>query len=80
MFKKGIQPAWEDAANSHGGEFQIMFENIDQKPEVIDAIFRDVIVTILSSEYKFQEEVRTQPNKHIFPSSNLTRHFLFDPS
>lgn len=56
VFKKGIIPAWEDAKNSNGGDLQSMFENIDDKPEIVDNIFRDVLITILSEDYPFLSE------------------------
>lgn len=34
-----------------------MFENIDDKPEIIDRIFRDILITILSEDYPFSSEV-----------------------
>ncbi|KAL4489271.1 hypothetical protein ABPG72_006335 [Tetrahymena utriculariae] len=56
IFKKGIMPAWEDPKNSRGGEVQVMFESVDQNPEAIDNIFKDVLSIILCENYSFYNE------------------------
>ena len=47
VFKKGIQPAWEDPANKDGGDFSV---RVSLKPEQLDIYFLNTVLAMIGNQ------------------------------
>jgi len=68
IFRKGIEPAWEDENNINGGEVNLRtFEYKDQ----IDDLWEHTMVTVLGEDFEYSENIT---GIRVVDSSN---HFKF---
>jgi hypothetical protein len=54
VFKKGIQPAWEDPANKNGSEFQCLKTFT---PEVLDAFWENMVMGLIGETIDEGDEI-----------------------
>ncbi|KAI8890372.1 eukaryotic translation initiation factor 4E [Backusella circina FSU 941] len=56
VFKKGIRPEWEDAANAHGGKFSIQLPRT-RTGETINDYWLNLILAMLGEQFKYEDEI-----------------------
>ncbi|GAN11413.1 eukaryotic translation initiation factor 4E-1 [Mucor ambiguus] len=56
VFKKGIRPEWEDAANANGGKFSIQFPR-NRTGEAINDYWLNLILAMLGEQFKYEDEI-----------------------
>ena len=56
LFKSGILPAYEDAANKHGAEYQIRVENLNNM-ELFNKKWEELVLALVSGELPNTEKV-----------------------
>ncbi|KAF9958527.1 eukaryotic translation initiation factor 4E [Mortierella alpina] len=56
LFKQGIKPMWEDAANKHGGKWSIQLPRNKTMSE-IDNIWLDTMLSCIGEAYEQEQEV-----------------------
>ncbi|KAI9354410.1 translation initiation factor eIF 4e-like domain-containing protein [Pilaira anomala] len=56
VFKQGIRPEWEDAANANGGKFSIQFPR-NRTGEAINDYWLNLILAMLGEQFQYEDEI-----------------------
>lgn len=57
LFKEGIEPKWEDVANSKGGKWVVGIPNSKNRKEIVDQVWLFAILAVIGESYEAAEEV-----------------------
>ncbi|PZC79721.1 hypothetical protein B5X24_HaOG216029 [Helicoverpa armigera] len=80
VFKKGIQPQWEDPANQSGGRWLIILDG--EKAAHVDAIWLDTVLVLIGETFEHVDDVcgvvcNIRAKHRIVPSElNLGQEYL----
>lgn len=56
LFKKGIEPIWEDPANASGGILNIQIEDLEDEAS-IDLIWKNLTFALIGNTFPYSEHV-----------------------
>ena len=55
LFVKGVEPAWEDPANSNGGRWQLRYPT--NNPNVSNKLWEDLCMALIGEQFTYPDEI-----------------------